>query len=256
MDDRHAEGPPFDAGAGLAAGDPRAEAAWFRVAFAASPTAMALLDLAGRLREANPAAQRFLGYSAAELRGRSLAHWTHPDDVAEGRRLFRELATGARDRCEREKRYLRQDGRVVWSRAIALRLPGPAGDAARVLGMVEDQTARREAAAGQPQLEALFRAVIMAGQHGLALVEARGGEEVEGAGGAAGPPSGGGLVALTRRQHEVLVLLDEGLSAVEIGARLGIRTRTVEDHTRLLYEKLDAHSRLAAVHAARRWGLL
>lgn len=74
MEHYDAEHPLFITGASSTAGDLRADAACFRAAFEAAPIAMALLDLTGRLQEANPAAQRFLGYSDAELRGRSLAH--------------------------------------------------------------------------------------------------------------------------------------------------------------------------------------
>lgn len=177
MEKYDAEHPLFTTGASLAAGDSRVEAAWFRAAFAASPTAMALLDLAGRLRETNPAAQRFLGYSDAELRGRSLNDWTHPDDVAEGRRLFRELAVGLRDRYAREKRYIRKDGRVRWGWVVVLRVPGPAGEASRILALVEDLTARREATVLRQQMQALCRAVVVEGQRGLPFAEGLGGEE-------------------------------------------------------------------------------
>jgi DNA-binding CsgD family transcriptional regulator len=71
----------------------------------------------------------------------------------------------------------------------------------------------------------------------------------------AGPP-GGDAVALTAREHELLVLLEEGLRFKQIARRLGISEATAKTHARNLFRKLDATSRAEAVHAARECGLL
>ena len=62
--------------------------------------------------------------------------------------------------------------------------------------------------------------------------------------------------ALTPRQHEVLVLLNEGLGTTEIGRQLGISDETARNHIRAVLRELRAHSRLEAVVAAHRLGLL
>lgn len=54
-------------------------------------------------------------------------------------------------------------------------------------------------------------------------------------------------LALTHREHEVLVLLVEGLHNREIAVRLSIGTRTVERHCDSLYTKLGVGSRTEAV---------
>jgi DNA-binding CsgD family transcriptional regulator len=61
---------------------------------------------------------------------------------------------------------------------------------------------------------------------------------------------------LTPRQEEVLRLLAEGLDTNEIARRLGVAVETARNHIRGLLQRLDAHSRLEAVIAARRYGLL
>jgi PAS domain S-box-containing protein len=38
---------------------------------------------------------------------------THPDDREEGARLFRELVEGKRESYQREKGYIRKDGRII-----------------------------------------------------------------------------------------------------------------------------------------------
>jgi DNA-binding CsgD family transcriptional regulator len=52
--------------------------------------------------------------------------------------------------------------------------------------------------------------------------------------------------ALTRREHEVLVLVAEGKTNPEIGARLAISGRTVQKHLEHVYEKLQVRTRTAA----------
>ena len=84
-----------------------------------------------------------------------------------------------------------------------------------------------------------------------------------------GPPSDAmGLVAkalierramggrLTPREREVLEVAAEGLSAREIALRLDVRERTVTTHLARIYRKLGVRSRLAAVRAAARAGLV
>ena len=51
-------------------------------------------------------------------------------------------------------------------------------------------------------------------------------------------------VRLTRREHEVIDLIGEGLSNKEIAQRLNIATHTVKSHVRNVMEKLTLHTRL------------
>jgi DNA-binding NarL/FixJ family response regulator len=63
-------------------------------------------------------------------------------------------------------------------------------------------------------------------------------------------------LVLTAREREVLNLLAEGLTARQMGARLGIRERTVTTHLSRIYRKLRANGRVAAINAAARAGLV
>ena len=62
--------------------------------------------------------------------------------------------------------------------------------------------------------------------------------------------------ALTEREMAVLEIAAEGVTAREIGRRLGVRERTVTTHLNHIYAKLDAHGRVAALAAAARLGLV
>jgi PAS domain S-box-containing protein len=61
---------------------------------------------------------------------------------------------------------------------------------------------------------------------------------------------------LTRRQHEILVLLDAGLSTSDMAKRLTLSTETVRNHVRSLLAELGVHTRVEAIAVARRHGLL
>jgi LuxR family maltose regulon positive regulatory protein len=56
---------------------------------------------------------------------------------------------------------------------------------------------------------------------------------------------------LSSREVEVLALMAEGLSNVEIAGRLYLSPNTMKSHTQNIYGKLDVHSRVQAVNKAR-----
>ncbi|MDP1588673.1 MAG: response regulator transcription factor, partial [Prosthecobacter sp.] len=57
-------------------------------------------------------------------------------------------------------------------------------------------------------------------------------------------------VSLSPREHDLLKLLVEGLTAKEIADRLQVSIHTTSTHTRNLFTKLGVHSRAAAVARA------
>jgi len=61
---------------------------------------------------------------------------------------------------------------------------------------------------------------------------------------------------ITPREHDVLRLMARGLDNYEIAEELGIGYGTVRGHVRGLLQKLGSHTRLHAVAAARKAGLL
>jgi DNA-binding NarL/FixJ family response regulator len=62
--------------------------------------------------------------------------------------------------------------------------------------------------------------------------------------------------ALTAREHDVLVAMADGLSAKAIGRRLGVATKTVENHKIRIFSKLGVRTRAQAVALAITHGLL
>jgi DNA-binding NarL/FixJ family response regulator len=61
---------------------------------------------------------------------------------------------------------------------------------------------------------------------------------------------------LSRRQQDLIIMLDQGLSNREIGDKLGISEHTVKIHMWRLFKRLNVSSRIQALNHARAHGLL
>jgi DNA-binding NarL/FixJ family response regulator len=66
----------------------------------------------------------------------------------------------------------------------------------------------------------------------------------------------GESTALTEREHDVLLLLADGLNAAQIGAKLYLSESTTKSHIARIYQKLGAANRAQALVTAMRIGLL
>lgn len=73
---------------------------------------------------------------------------------------------------------------------------------------------------------------------------------------AAAPLPAGEPEMLTAREIDILERIASGSSLVEIGQRLFISAHTVKTHVKNIYRKLEAHTRVQAVHIAQRRHLI
>src|SRR5215211_4195035 len=96
-----------------------------------------------RLIDVNPAYSRMLGYERDELLGLDAVAMTHPEDQAIGMTWWRRLADGEVDTYQREKRYLRKDGSVLWGLITVSALRDEAGGFAGGLAQVQVITAQK-----------------------------------------------------------------------------------------------------------------
>ena len=92
----------------------RESEAKFRAIFAGAAAGIVLLDMNGCLMVSNPAMQEMLGYMRKHCKEWPLSEFTHPDDIALSRSLYRAVTEGRQDSYQIEKRYIRKDGRVIW----------------------------------------------------------------------------------------------------------------------------------------------
>ena len=123
-----------------------------------APNGIAIVDAAGRYIGANASFLRLIGYSEAELVKKTVFDLTHPDDAANNRRVFEDVVTGAAERLEFDKRYLRRDGRVIWVHMSVARIVEAGGGPTSVVAQVEDITERRAAEKRLRESEARLQA--------------------------------------------------------------------------------------------------
>ncbi|MBI4520566.1 MAG: PAS domain S-box protein, partial [Gemmatimonadetes bacterium] len=135
----------MDQPAPLGTGAVRSSDATFRALFQQAAIGIALVDTEGRPFESNPALQAMLGYTADELRTLTNSDLTHPEDLRESLRLFGEMINGQRDSYRIEKRYVRQDGGIVWGRLTASLVRDGDGRPSFVIAMIEDVTEWKQA---------------------------------------------------------------------------------------------------------------
>jgi PAS domain S-box-containing protein len=106
---------------------------------------IAIAGLDGRLNALNKKFSDILGYTENELIGVSFEHLTAPDDRAATRLAIEQLLGGWVADYALEKRYLRKDGSIVWSRTSVALLKDAAGNPEQFIGIIEDITARKQA---------------------------------------------------------------------------------------------------------------
>ena len=63
-------------------------------------------------------------------------------------------------------------------------------------------------------------------------------------------------IGLTRREHEILGLIAQGLSNREIGEKLFVSENTVKTHSSRLFEKMQVNRRVQAVQRGKELGLI
>jgi len=91
----------------------------FRTLFEQAQAGMSFAGLDGAIVSVNPAYCELLGYTADEMRGRSIFDVTHPDDVDATREAQRKMMAGEASDVRFEKRFVRKDGKLVWTDVAA-----------------------------------------------------------------------------------------------------------------------------------------
>jgi PAS domain S-box-containing protein len=110
-------------------------------------------DMARKLTYANPAAERFTGYSIADLEKQGWRAWTHADDLERCDRLWELLFQGEAVRDE-EFRMVGRDGQTKWVLANCGPILDETGSQVGVQGSLQDITERKIAESERARLQA------------------------------------------------------------------------------------------------------
>ena len=119
----------------------------FRTIFQRAGIGMVLTDRQSCFLDANQVFLEMLGYTEQELRGKTVASVTHPDDVDESEKQIQMIQSVDHQKAQLHlvKRYIRKDGRIIWGRVIATFIWDQEGQPLFSVAMVEDITAARQA---------------------------------------------------------------------------------------------------------------
>lgn len=114
----------------------------------------------GQLLDVNPAFARMLGYERGALLAMRLAAVTHPEDRMADGTEWRRLRIGQSHAYQREQRYLRQDGSIVWGLSTVSALRDERGQFIGGLLQLQDLTAQKATEAALREREAELRVLV------------------------------------------------------------------------------------------------
>lgn len=106
-----------------------------------------------RFTRVNPKFCEMSGYSSDELLARTYIGLTHPGDRKKDLKEIARLIRGKGDSWAIEKRCVRKDGETIWVGVHGFALRDHAGKVVRIMAMIEDISARKQAE--QQQRDAL-----------------------------------------------------------------------------------------------------
>jgi diguanylate cyclase (GGDEF)-like protein/PAS domain S-box-containing protein len=115
----------------------------FRTAFEEGAVGMAIVSCGGELLRVNRALCAVTGHHPSALEGRSMASLLHPDDRAQHADETQRMLAGQIATARGERRYLHDDGRVVWVAVSTTLVRDTAGKPLHFLVQAQDVTERR-----------------------------------------------------------------------------------------------------------------
>jgi PAS domain S-box-containing protein len=142
----------------------------FRSMFDTARVGITLIDPDRRVIAVNPVVVQMSGYTEAEMLRLPGQDITYPDDRHIGQQEFAEIQAGKRESFIMEKRYVRKDGVVYWSRLSVSAVRDPGGELLYMVAITEDIDQQKHAIEDLRESEARFRAIFENAGVGIALV--------------------------------------------------------------------------------------
>ncbi|UXA50413.1 PAS domain S-box protein [Xanthomonas prunicola] len=131
----------------------------FTGAFETAPQGMAIVSLEGEWRDVNPSLCSILGYPREHLLRTTFEQITHPDDLQMDLQLVRDLIDGKRGSYSLAKRYISQQGTVIWAQLSVSLVRDSRGAPVHFVSQIQDVTERHVAAERLAESEARLRAI-------------------------------------------------------------------------------------------------
>ncbi len=116
----------------------------FRTAFERAAIGMAWINYhTGRYLQVNKTFSDITGYSESELRNRTFMEISHPPDLANCLAFSDDAVREGKDGYAAEKRYIRKDGRLIWTRTSVGLVRDQHGAVQHYIALIEDISNRK-----------------------------------------------------------------------------------------------------------------
>lgn len=125
----------------------------FNTVLQKAPLGITIADGKGRFLGVSGYLLNNLGYTMEEIRSLTFLEITHPEDYEQTASNVKQVRSGESDFYDMEKRYLKKDGGVLWSRLRASAFRTPNGDIKYWIGIIEDITEQKRALREKLKLE-------------------------------------------------------------------------------------------------------
>ncbi len=149
----------------------RASEERFRSAFLNAAAGMCIADLQGRFVEVNQAFCKMTEFSEEELLAASFQAITHPDDLQLSVAYLNQLVRKEIPGFVAEKRYIKKDGGILWTRCSVAVLYDAAGNPARFVTIAEDITKRVQAERKLHRSEERYRCIVENTHEGICMCD-------------------------------------------------------------------------------------
>ncbi|HWQ82268.1 MAG TPA: PAS domain S-box protein [Ignavibacteria bacterium] len=137
--------------------------------FKYSATGKAIVDKNKKFIEVNPAFTKILGYTDEELRGKTFADITHPDDIGKGLELVGGLEAGKADFGTQEKRYIHKDGHIIWANISISVIRDSEGKPKHIVAQIQDITDKKNIETLLEEGNNLYKTVVDLSDNGIVL---------------------------------------------------------------------------------------
>ena len=120
-------------------------AAAYYSAFENAAVGIGHISMSGHWQYANGALGRILGYTPSELRDLTCQEMTHPNELPLDAERVLKLLAGELEHYAIDKRFLRSDGKYVWTRKTLVVKHTEAGEPDYLIALIEDIDDRKKA---------------------------------------------------------------------------------------------------------------
>lgn|GEM_PF-5192603 len=132
----------------------------FRAIFEQAGVGIAVTGLDKKLLQVNPKFCQFVGYTATELKSVTFEQITHPDERPADSIHIEQLRNNQRTTLIKEKRYIHQDGSVIWGKITVAVVNDSEEKPQYFIAVIEDITQRKRAELDLQESEARFISLL------------------------------------------------------------------------------------------------